>query len=174
MSIPSTAGLDTGTWTLDPLRSSVEFQVRMLYGLMTVKGRFDRYHGTLNLSERPAIALTIEAASLNTDNDRRDTHLRSPDFFDVAHHPEIRFESDAADLADGTLKVRGLLYAAGGYTPVDVDAVVREAGDELEIEATALVDQRELGMTWSPLRVISVPSRLTVRGRLDRISRSLR
>jgi polyisoprenoid-binding protein YceI len=158
----------TGTWQLDPSRSSVEFEVPNLWALASVKGRFDRYEGTLNASGRPAVALTIEADSLNTKNKRRDKHLRSEDFFDVAKHPRVRFEADAADLAGDNLTVRGLLYAAGKHVALDVDASVTPVGEELQIDATALVDQRRLGMTWSPLGVVRAPSKLTVRGRLTR------
>ena len=162
------AGLATGTWRLDPSRSSAEFRVPNFYGLMAVKGRFHHAHGTLDLSGRPAVALVIEADSLDTKNERRDKHLRSDAFFDVANHPRVRFEADAAELAGGTLKVRGLLYVAGKHVPVDVDATVTQVGDEFEIEAGASVDQRELGMTWSPLGLVRAPSELTVRGRLVR------
>ena len=64
-------------WRIDPRRSTVEFRVRSFYGLQTVKGRFERYDGTLDLSAQPSIELTIEADSLTTDNARRDEHLRS-------------------------------------------------------------------------------------------------
>jgi polyisoprenoid-binding protein YceI len=67
----------SGTWRLDPTDSAVEFHVRHFYGLMTVKGHFDRYEGTLDLHARPAITLTIEADSLDTDQAKRDKHLRS-------------------------------------------------------------------------------------------------
>src|SRR6185312_8034794 len=67
-------------WRLDPERSSVEFEVP---GLSTVRGRFHRYQGTLDLRREPAIELTIEAASVDTGNRRRDKHLRSKTFFDV-------------------------------------------------------------------------------------------
>ena len=166
--LDTTAALATGTWRLDPARSSVEFQVRNLYGLTTVKGHFDSFEGTLRMSGRPAVALTIEADSLDTDNERRDKHLLSDAFFDAAAHPRVRFEADAADLEGDKLKVRGLLYAAGKHVPLAVDAAVAAAGEEFEIAATALVDQRRLGMTWSPLGMIRSPSRLTVRGRLVR------
>ena len=164
----TTAGLATGTWRLDPARSSAEFRVPMLFGLMTVRGRFDRYEGTLDLSARPSVALIVDADSLTTDNARRDKHLRSADFFDVANHARVRFEADAADLAGENLKVRGLLYAAGKHVALDVEASVTPVGDGLQIEATAFVDQRRLGMTWSPLGVVRAPSKLTVRGRLIR------
>ncbi len=60
------------------------------------------------------------------------------------------------------------LHAAGRHVPVDVEAAVREVGSELEVEATTLVDHRELGLTWSPLGIMRSPSKLIVRGRLSR------
>jgi polyisoprenoid-binding protein YceI len=161
-------GLGTGTWRLDPARSSVEFHVRHFYGLMTVKGRFDRYHGSLDLSARPTVELTIDADSLNTKVTKRDEHLRSPDFFDVKRHPQVRFESDAAVLEGDTLHVSGQLQAAGKAIPLEVGATVRELDGELELEAVAHADHRALGMTSSPLGIMRAPSTLIVRGRLVR------
>ena len=164
----SARGLAAGTWRLDPSRSSVEFHVRHFYGLITVKGHFDRYQGTLQLSGRPAVSLIVVADSLDTNNKQRDKHLRSGDFFDVAEHPQVRFEADAAELDGQTLKVRGQLHAAGKHVPVEAVATVTAAGDEFEIDASALVDHRELGMTWSPMGILRAPSKLIVRGRLIR------
>ena len=158
--------ITNGAWRLDPDRSSVEFHVRHFYGLMTVKGHFDRYHGTLELNGRPAVELVIDADSLDTKHSKRDQHLRSADFFDVANYRQVRFQSDEATLAGDTLKVRGQLHAAGRSIPLDIDATVREVDGELEVEASALADHRELGMTWSPLGIMRAPSKLIVRGRL--------
>jgi polyisoprenoid-binding protein YceI len=161
--------LEKGTWILDPGRSRVEFRVPLLYGVIgTVKGGFTRYRGTLDLEARPAIELAIDAASVRTGKARRDAHLRSADFFDADEHPEVRFESESAALDGGTLHVRGTLRAAGASTPLDVTAMVKSFGEELEIEARAEVDQRRLGMTWSPLGTLRPPASLTVRGRLVR------
>jgi polyisoprenoid-binding protein YceI len=161
-------GLLAGTWRLDPARSSVEFHVRHFYGLMTVKGHFDRYEGTLDLSARPAIELVIEAASLDTKQKKRDEHLRSKDFFDAAEHPQIMFKADTATIDGGTLKTSGELSAAGRQVPLDVEATVSPAGDDFELEARVQVDHRELGMTWSPAGILRSPSTLVVRGRLVR------
>jgi polyisoprenoid-binding protein YceI len=161
-----TADLATGVWRLDPARASVEFHVRHFYGLLTVKGHFDRYHGTLQLNGRRAVELVIDADSLDTKLAKRDEHLRSADFFDVAKHPQVRFDSDEAVLAGETLKVRGQLHAAGRSIPLEIDAAVRQVDGELEVEASALADHRKLGMTWSPLGILRAPSKLTVRGRL--------
>lgn len=169
---PTSAGhapaLRSGTWRLDPTRSSVEFHVRHFYGLMTVKGHFDRYEGTLDLDAGPAAELTIDADSLDTKIAKRDAHLRSADFFDIANHPQVRFVSESVDLNGEAVTARGTLHAAGRDVPVEVDATLREAGDELEVEATAHVDHRKLGMTWSPLGILRAPSKLIVRGRLVR------
>jgi polyisoprenoid-binding protein YceI len=158
----------SGAWHLDPAQSSVEFQVPHFYGLMTVKGHFDRYEGTLDLSASPAIELAIDADSIDTNQSKRDKHLRSADFFDVANHPQVQFNADAATLEGETLKVHGILHAAGKQIPLDVDATVTPEGDQLEIEASALADHRQLGMLWSPLGIMRSPSKLIVRGRLVR------
>jgi polyisoprenoid-binding protein YceI len=161
--------LATGTWILDPERSSVEFSTPLLFGVIgKVKGGFSLYRGTLDMEARPAIELTINADGLDTGNPKRDTHLRSADFFDAEAHPEVRFESESASLDGETLRVHGTLRAAGASTPLDVIATVHPVGEEFEIEASAKVDQRKLGMTYSPLGTLRPPARLTVRGRLTR------
>jgi polyisoprenoid-binding protein YceI len=162
------ADIEDGTWRLDPEHSSVEFHVRHFYGLIKVKGRFTRYEGTVNLGSYPAIELTIDADSLDTKHEKRDAHLRSADFFDVEHHPQVRFVSDGATLAGDTLNVTGQLHAAGRYIQLAVDAKVRRVNGRLEIEAVALADHRQLGMVWSPFGTLRAPSKLIVRGRLAR------
>src|SRR3954471_3168080 len=82
----SAASITDGTWRLDPTRSSVEFHVRHFYGLMTVKGEFADYDGTLDLGAEPAVEVVLQPASLNTKMAKRDEHLRSRDFFDVENH----------------------------------------------------------------------------------------
>ena len=160
--------ITSGSWRLDPTRSSVEFHVRHFYGLVTVNGHFDQYELTVDLDGQPAVELVIDAGSLDTKHRKRDEHLRSADFFDVANHPHVRFVSQSATLVGETLKVRGELHAAGRHVPVDVDAAVREVDGELDVLATTLVDHRKLGMMWSPLGIMRAPSKLIVRGRLAR------
>jgi polyisoprenoid-binding protein YceI len=167
--VPAAAApIPSGAWRLDAARSSVAFHVRHFYGLMTVKGEFADYEGTLDLSATPAVELTIQAASVDAKLAKRDEHLRSEDFFDVDRHPRVRFSSESAGLEGDTLRVRGQLHAAGRQIPLDLDATVREIDGELEIEAVTDADHRELGMTWSPLGILRAPSKLVVRGRLVR------
>ena len=167
-----TPSIAQGRWRIDPARSQVEFRTPTFWGMMTVKGRFERYDGTLDLRQEPAIELTIEAASLNTKNNMRDKHLRSEDFFDVANHPEVRFVSDNARLDGERLTVSGRLYAAGKSMPLDVDATLRPVDGELEVDATASADQFELGMSHGAFGMIRTPSELIVRGRLVRAAGS--
>src|ERR1700722_270267 len=158
--------LATSAWRLDPTRSSVEFYVPHFYGLMTVKGRFKDFEGTLDLREDPAVQLTIEATSLDTGNGKRDKHLRSADFFGVEQSPQVRFVSDSATLTGERLKVTGTLQAAGASVPLELDATLRTVDGEPEIEAVTEGDQRLLGMTWSPIGITRTPTKLIVRGRL--------
>ena len=155
-------------WRIDPTRSSVEFHVRNFYGLQTVKGRFERYDGTLDLAAEPSIELTIDADSLNTNNAKRDNHLRSADFFDAASHPRVRFTSELATLDGERLVVRGELHAAGKSTSLNLEGLIRPDGDELDIDVTTFADHRQLGMTWNRLGMLRGPSKLIVRGRLVR------
>ena len=155
-----------GRWQLDPQRSTIEFRVRHFWGLATVKGQFDDYQGRLDLSSDPAIELTIDAASVETGNPKRDRHLRSADFFDAENHPQLRFVSDSVVQDDYTLKVRGRLFARDRSIPLALDAHMRRIDSGLEIEAATIALHRELGMNWSPLRMIPPRSELLVKGYL--------
>lgn len=155
-------------WRIDPVRSRVEFNAKASWGMAAVKGTFSRYRGTLDLGVRPAIELTLDGDSLDTKNARRDKHLRSPDFFDVEAHPQLRFVSESASLDGEHLTVEGRLHARGASMPVSVHATLRPIGDELEVEANTETDHHELGMTWNFLGMLRTPSRLTIKGRLVR------
>jgi polyisoprenoid-binding protein YceI len=161
-------GVERTRWRIDPARSRIEFRTPTFWGLVNVNGRFERYDGTFDLRHEPAVELTIDASSLDTNNSKRDKHLRSADFFDVENHPQVRFVSDSATLDGERLTVSGRLYTAGTSTPLNLDATLRRAGDELEVEAHTSVDHRQVGMVHSPLGMIRTPSELIVRGRLVR------
>lgn len=157
-------------WIVDPTRTTVEFEVEHLWGLHTVHGRFDRFDGSyVDGPAGPEIELTIDAASVDTGNVKRDEHLRSWDFFDVVSNPEVRFASThVTGLGGGHVHVSGELEVAGTSVPLEFDASVRTTGDELEIEATTTVDQRRFGMSEGPLGNLRPPTTMHVRTRLVR------
>ncbi len=158
----------TRRWTADPARSTVEFEIRHMWGLGTVRGQFRRFHGSYVAdAEAPAIELTIAAGSIDTGNRRRDEHLRTADFFDAGAHPTVRFTSSrVVETEDGRLRVGGVLEAAGTSVPVSLDASVSGLDDELEIDAETTFDPRVLGMSSGPLASIRPPALVHVRARL--------
>jgi polyisoprenoid-binding protein YceI len=155
-----------GRWQLDPQRSTIEFRARHFWGLATIKGHFDDYQGRLELTSDPAIELTIDAASVQTGNPKRDRHLRSADFFDAENHPQLHFVSDSVVQDDHTLKVRGRLFARDQSIPLELDAHIRRIDRGLEIDAATTALHRELGMSWSPLGMIPPRSELLVKAYL--------
>jgi polyisoprenoid-binding protein YceI len=147
-------------WRLDPTDSSAEFRVPHFWGLLKVKGRFDHLDGRLDTDhDGPrSVELTIDAASVSTRNRRRDQHLRSADFFDVDRHPELRFRSTAIRAgSDGSLRVDGELMAAGSRVALALEPTVEQTADRLVIDARTTIDQRQLGITWSPLGMTRAP-----------------
>jgi polyisoprenoid-binding protein YceI len=163
-------------WRLDPAASSAEFRVPHFWGLVTVKGHFDRLDGWLEIdeNEQRRIALTIDAASLHTRSRQRDKHLRSADFFDTQNHPEASFRSTSvSDAGENRLRVEGELEVAGERVELQLHPTIQQTDDQLDIEATTTFDQRLLGMMWSPLGMTRTPASLTVRARLRRERRSV-
>ena len=159
-------------WIAQVDDASVGFTVKTMWGLATVEGRFDRFDGSFELGAGgPRIELTIDADSLDTGNRTRDKHLRSPAFFHVGEHPQVRFTStNVGDAGDGTLHVEGLLEAAGHVVPLEFDASVQPADDGLELEATTTVDQRLLGMSTGLLGMIRPPATLHVKARATAVA----
>jgi polyisoprenoid-binding protein YceI len=156
-------------WRVDPDHTVVDFAVKSFWGLVTVRGRFDRFDGWYEVGpDGTSIELTLDAHSLDTGNTTRDRHLRSAEFFHVAEHPLVHFASTRVrDAGDGTLNVEGTLEAAGTTIPLEFNATVRQDGDELEVEAVAAVDHRAFEMSGGPLGMIRPPATLHARARLS-------
>jgi polyisoprenoid-binding protein YceI len=160
--------IDRTRWRIDPAGSSIKFRVKNFWGMATVEGRFTRYHGTLDLSARRAVALAVETASLDTANEKRDAHLGGPEFFDADNHPYVRVVSESATLDGERLHVRGRLHARGRSVPLELTATVRRVGADVEVQAATEVDHRELGMTWNLIGMVRPKSKLLVTARLVR------
>ena len=113
-----------GTWTIDPSHSLAEFKAKYMM-IVNVKGRFDALEGTVELREpveESTIEVAFETASISTNDDTRDGHLRSPDFFDVEAHPVMTFRSTSIERTSDTAgKVFGDLTIRGVARPVELD-----------------------------------------------------
>ena len=113
------------TWKIDPAHTAVEFKVRHLM-VSWVKGVFTAVEGTVVIDEadltKSNLKIQIETASINTNNSKRDDHLRSPDFFDVTNHPLMTFVS------------KKILTANGNPTKIVGDLTIRDVSKEVELE----------------------------------------
>jgi polyisoprenoid-binding protein YceI len=149
---PSDLGLPLGVWQSEPTGSRLEFAVKTMWGLATVKGRFDRFHGQLDVQPDGARAeLTIEAASLDTGHVKRDAHLSSADFFDVSNHPTLSFKAGAITPgSDDELTIAGELSVAGRVIGLQLPVrVARGEHGRLRLSTEATVTREQVGMTWN-------------------------
>jgi polyisoprenoid-binding protein YceI len=150
--------MTTNSWTFDAAHSGIGFAVRHLM-ISKVRGSFDKWTGTLQYDESDPtstqIDVRIEAASINTKEDKRDAHLRSPDFFDVESHPELRFKStlvrqDGDDyVVAGELTIRGVTRAV--ELTVERLGSGRDpwGGERAGFSAKTSINRKDFGLTWN-------------------------
>jgi polyisoprenoid-binding protein YceI len=151
-------GIPTGTWTIDPVHSKVGFAVKHM-GVATVRGEFREFEGTIEVGEDLESSRaygTVKASSVDTNQEQRDEHLRSADFFDAEVHPELRFESQRIEaLDDETLLIFGELTLNGVTRELELQAEVvgvgLGAGDEerIGLEVTGRLSRRDYGMRFN-------------------------
>ena len=153
---PTVTALPTGTWQVDKVHSSVEFQVKHL-GIATVKGQFTEFEGTLEVSPENIVAYgTVQTASVNTREPQRDEHLRSADFFDAEQNPEINFRSSAITPVDeDEFEIEGEITIHGVTGPLKLKATVEgtetdpQGNDRVGVSATGQIDRKDFGMTFN-------------------------
>lgn len=136
--------LPAGTWAVDPVHSTIGFQVTDTSDLFsTIVGRFTDFEGRLDGGDEASLAGTVRVASLGTDNEQRDAHLRSPDFLDVAKHPEIGFRSTAvAPTGEDTFRIRGELTVKETPFEIELDGRIRGLGRGKAGDERLLIDAR--------------------------------
>jgi polyisoprenoid-binding protein YceI len=156
--------MTTQTWNLDTTHSSITFTVRHMV-VAKVHGRFSRFEGTLRLPEGEpsganllsgAVDVSIETASIDTQVEQRDNHLRSPDFFDAERFPRITFRSTGVSRKAGEgLRVTGELTLHGVTRPVELETeFLGRMKDPFGIERVAFsastrIDRKDFGLTWN-------------------------
>ena len=147
-----------GVWEIDPSHSSVGAVARHLM-VSKVRGRFTSFTGTVTIGETPetsGVQATIEAASIDTAEPKRDAHLRSADFLDAETYPTLEFRSTAVEQTGATaLRVAGDLTIRGVTRPVILDVAYGGLISDPFGNAKAIfsahteIDREEWGMTWN-------------------------
>jgi polyisoprenoid-binding protein YceI len=159
IALPVLANADT--WQIDPAHTNVEFTVRHMM-ISNVKGQFQKTSGTITVNGNDPtsakIDATIDAASIDTRVEKRDAHLKSPDFLDVAKYPTITFTSTKVE-AEGPnkWKVTGDLTLHGVTKPVVLE--VESSGPPINVmgttragaSATTKINRGDFGLKWNKM-----------------------
>lgn len=147
----------TGTYTLDPVHSSVGFAVRHMV-VSTFRGTFGEYDASSTIGEDglPTLTGTVEVSSIQVKDPNLTAHLLTPDFFDVERHPQITFQSTGARIDErGELVVDGDLTVNGITRPVEARGSLRYVaadmggGERIGVELETVVDRNEFGLKWN-------------------------
>ncbi|USQ77013.1 YceI family protein [Ornithinimicrobium cryptoxanthini] len=148
-----------GQWRFDPEHTRVGFSAKHAM-ITTVRGAFNDVEGIIDLDvdnlDQSTVVVRLQAASVDTRNDKRDGHLRSPDFFDVENYPEIVFVSSTIDeVEEGNFMVVGDLTIRDTTKqvaiPIALLGVSRDPMGNLRagFEATRRLNRRDYGLEWN-------------------------
>ena len=156
--IRTRSAVPTGIWRIDPAHSSVQFAVKHM-GIATVRGKFTRFEGTLDVGEDLASSKAygkVDVSSIDTDEPDRDAHLRSADFFDVEHYPEITYESTrVVPLDSDSSTVYGNLTMHGVTKEVRLEVVVEGTdtdpwgNDRVGLSASGVLKRSDFDMKFN-------------------------
>jgi polyisoprenoid-binding protein YceI len=148
------------SYTFDPAHSKAFFSVRHMM-VTNVRGELGVITGTVNVDEKDiaksSVDATVDVTTLTTREEKRDAHLKSPDFFDVAKYPNLTFKSSKVEKAGpGKLKVAGELTIRGVTKPVTLDVEMGEkdvkdlAGHwKRGASATTKINRKDFGLMWN-------------------------
>jgi polyisoprenoid-binding protein YceI len=150
--------IPTGTWNVDPAHSKVGFGVKHM-GIATVRGEFTDFAGTLEIGDHLSGAKvygTVKTESVDTNEPQRDEHLRSPDFYDAAQFPELRFESTSIEaLDDEEFRITGRLTIHGVTNEIVLHAEVQGTdvdpwgNERVGLEVTGQLSRADYGMKFN-------------------------
>lgn len=159
LSVPSLAA--AAAWDIDPAHTTVGFSVKHMM-VSNVKGQFKTTSGTVEFDpaapEKAVIDVKIDVASVDTEIGKRDDHLKSPEFFDVAKFPQMTFKSKSVKkVSDGKYKVTGDLTIKGTKKEVTLDVEGLDKGyknpfsgkESRGATATTKINRKDFGLTWN-------------------------
>lgn len=148
------------SWVLDPDHTTIGFSVKHMM-VTDVKGTFDKFTGSVEIDDKdPSKSLVnveIDVASIDTRNSKRDDHLKSPDFFDVAKNAKMTFKSTKVEVAkDGSMKITGDLTMHGVTKSVTLASAPLSAefkdpwgGAHRGTTASAKINRKDFGLEWN-------------------------
>ena len=157
-------GALAGEWVLDPRESSIRLKSRSM-GLIPVNGLFRDVSGTGTIAADGEVSgtVTVAAASIDTKNAKRDTHLRSADFFDSGNNPDITFTAGAIRASGPGALVTGTLTVRGRTRPLSFDAAASVRADGgIWVDAEVRVNRADFGLTWNRMGLVSMNNTLTI------------
>jgi polyisoprenoid-binding protein YceI len=164
-------GALAGEWVLDPRKSSIRLKSRSMWGLVPVNGVFREVsgNGTVSADGEVSGTVTVAAASIDTKNTRRDTHLRSADFFDSGNNPDITFTADGIRPSGQGVAMTGALTVRGRTRPLSFDAAASvQGGGEIWLDAEVHIDRADFGLTWNQMGMASMNNTLTIHATFTR------
>jgi len=151
-------GYVAGTWAIDPVHSEVAFTVRHMM-VSKVRGRFDTFEGTITTAEDPAkssVTASVDLSSVNTNNDQRDGHIRSADFFEADKHPTMTFTSTGlrnvggdAFLLDGDLTIKGVTKPVTFEVELNGIGPDSYGGTRIGFSALAEINRNDFGVSFN-------------------------
>jgi len=158
-STPPSDDTDPVAWSLDPAHSEVRFGITHL-AISRVTGKFHDYDASVTMAPDDLSSLSVDATvrieSIDTGNEKRDDHLRSPDFFDAPNHPEMQFTSTEITNVNGnTFQMKGDLTIRGTTKPVVFEAellgtaVDNEGRQRAGFTAATTINRKDFGLTWN-------------------------
>jgi polyisoprenoid-binding protein YceI len=160
LALPGSAAAQAEPWAIDGAHSAAQFSVRH-FGVSTVRGGFTKITGTIAIDDKDltqsTVDVTIDATTVNTQNEGRDRHLKSADFFDIEKFPTMTFKSKKVEKAGaGRLKVTGdfTLHGVTKEIVLDVEGptppltMPQNRGWKRGATATTKVNRRDFGLVW--------------------------
>jgi polyisoprenoid-binding protein YceI len=149
----ATAQLSTGTWAIDPVHSSINFSVRHLM-VSKVRGNFANFSGAIVVAEdgTPSVTAEIAVDSINTNNEQRDAHIKSADFFEVEKYPTASFRSTNVRSNGDNYVVDREFTLKGVTKPVSLDLEYNGVnpgmghGEVAGFEASVVLNRKDFGI----------------------------
>ena len=159
------AGELQGAWALDPEATTVRFSHKTLWGLASVKGTFAAIEGSGVIEPGGDITgnVVLSAASVDTGHTKRDTHLRSADFFDTDSHPTLVVQVLSAASVPGGFELRAQLTVKGISEPQKATArLLSKSPDTVAVAIDTEVDRERFGLGWNKLGMIKGPTKVGI------------